>query len=588
MDISNTNSSTQNDFQWRIRLGTILGFPFFFHLSFFLWFIGLFWVEKNRLILFISLLVFSIFVHELAHAIVCRWLGLGGGTLTIWFLGGYFLPFSQISLFDMHHGQRLRYVLMIFAGPLSNVMLSGFFISLAYITSMDALYVAAKYNLALALLNLLPVGMLDGGRMLAYLASTLVNWRRAIFLAGVLSLALAVGIFVGIFSNHWIDRYTNLAGFLIVMGIKTIKESRKSEDEIRTEAQNQISKEISFVDKTNQANARPFSIAIFVGLMSLMVYSICYLGCAYVIYRNLPGRIVYVDFDSGRNGNLYAVSGMGFPVEKIPQNVMNPYYPSSSNDGNITVFLCASSQYSQSTSLCVFDRRDGFVHEIPLSDKLAISSVLVSPSGNLIVFSSLEEGLWAVNVATREIRQLHVAGILEAWSPDENHLLITTRIESGEILLFDLRDHSVVQLTNKPDSYSSPTFSQDGKQIYYALGNVVGMSNLYRMDIDGLNLVGFALNDTIYRFSKFQLSPDDSKIVFECGIDGGLICVANLDDSHLNRIAEGKFPVWSPDGQYIAYSSVNDSKGIFVVRPDGKFPYQIGGTAWGTYLEWIP
>lgn len=589
MEASNLNTNKEKDFQWRIRLGTVLGFPFFFHLSFLLWFIGLFWIEKNGLILFVSLLVFSISVHELAHAFVCRWLGLGGGTLTIWFLGGYFLPFSQVSLFDMNRSQRFRYILMIFAGPLSNVLLSGFFLSLAYITSMEAFYVAARYNLTLAIINLLPVGMLDGGRILTYLASAIVNWRKAVFITGILCLVLATSVFVAIFSDHWISRYSSWAGFLISMGITTINESRKLEDEIRIEAENQVSKEMAFVEETNNSNTWLVSAILAVAMASMLIFSVWYLSYYYMLYRNMPGRIVYDDYDSDRNGSLYSSSSMGFPAVKAPRVMINWRARSSSINSGRTVFSCVSSQHYQSTSLCILDRQGNFIYEIPLGGEFDINSVLISPSGNLVAYSSGEKGVGVIDIVTKEIKRFSVGGILEAWSPDENYILIITHVETGEILKLDLREDSVVLLTHNPDSYLSPTFSQDGKRIYYALGTIVGDSNLFRMDVDGSNLVNIVLGDTVFRYSKFRLSPDNSRIVFECGIDGDVICVANVDGSHLNRITKGNSPVWSPDGKYLAYVSEDDSRGIFVIRSDGKLPYKVKTTnTLGNYLEWVP
>jgi hypothetical protein len=77
-------------FRWKI--GKILGFPIFLHLSMVLWLFGIANIKFRGLL---AILIPSILLHEVAHAMVCKLTGGGKGTITIWVLGGYFIPIKN-------------------------------------------------------------------------------------------------------------------------------------------------------------------------------------------------------------------------------------------------------------------------------------------------------------------------------------------------------------------------------------------------------------------------------------------------------------------------------------------------------------
>jgi PKD domain/WD40-like Beta Propeller Repeat/Abnormal spindle-like microcephaly-assoc'd, ASPM-SPD-2-Hydin len=176
-----------------------------------------------------------------------------------------------------------------------------------------------------------------------------------------------------------------------------------------------------------------------------------------------------------------------------------------------------------------------------------------------------------------------------AWSPDGARIAFE---RAGEILVMDVADGGLVNLTNHAASDESPAWSPDGSQIAFA-SDRDGQAELYLMNADGsgvvrlTNLVGFT--------GQPAWSPDGAKIAFNCMIDTGNsdICTVNRDGSGFVRLttdpAADSGPAWSPDGRIVfataRYSA--DPTGYFgielqlaVMNQDGSGVSQMGmGTA---------
>ena len=129
----------------------------------------------------LSILLVALLVHELAHALVAKSLGLHVLDITIWPLGG-------AARMEGLTGQSRQEALVAAAGPLANIVLGGICLLFPGPIAADAAWI----NLVLGLGNLIPAFPLDGGRILrAWLArrSPLVDATHA---ANRLSRLLAV------------------------------------------------------------------------------------------------------------------------------------------------------------------------------------------------------------------------------------------------------------------------------------------------------------------------------------------------------------------------------------------------------------
>ncbi len=132
----------------------------------------------------------------------------------------------------------------------------------------------------------------------------------------------------------------------------------------------------------------------------------------------------------------------------------------------------------------------------------------------------------------------------------------------------------------------SPTVSLDGKWVVFTAEHS-GLADIYRVHPDGSGLQQLT-NDPAFD-DQGALSPDDSTLAFVSTRGTGTANIWLLDIAankyrNLTNTRSGNFrPSWSPDGQWIAFSSDRDSNpgafpgswehlqstGIYIVHPDG-------------------
>jgi Zn-dependent protease len=152
-----------------------------------------------ELIVLVLLLLIAFPVHELAHAVVAKWLGddtaerMGRITLnplmhldvvgTLLFLisgFGWAKP-VPVNMYRLRGNYRWSFAIVALAGPISNLILAAIFALLFRILLpstfgavgnatrilLSALVTAVSLNIFLALFNLIPIPPLDGSRLLA-------------------------------------------------------------------------------------------------------------------------------------------------------------------------------------------------------------------------------------------------------------------------------------------------------------------------------------------------------------------------------------------------------------------------------------
>jgi Tol biopolymer transport system component len=168
------------------------------------------------------------------------------------------------------------------------------------------------------------------------------------------------------------------------------------------------------------------------------------------------------------------------------------------------------------------------------------------------------------------------------------HKVLFNRFHVPEVGVFvaDADGQHERPLTPHHESEYSPSISYDGKWVVFTAERS-GQADIFRVHPDGSGLEQLT-HDPAFD-DQGVLSPDDAKLAFVSTRADGYANVWLLDIAagKYRNLTPGRFaslrPNWSPDGEWIAFSSDRDtapgaypgqwemlqSTGIYVVHPDG-------------------
>lgn len=219
------------------RAGTVFGFPLYIDASALYlgpWIILIALTQASgqglvHALAFFVVAIASVLLHELAHALAARALGVPVRHIALTWFGGYAAFWVQPT--------RWRDAAIAFAGPASNLALAAvLFVALANVPTSHAAQMidsdifissrepsilehtvrtAAYLNLAMGAFNLLPGLPLDGGHILRATLAMRLPWGRA----G--RIAAWAGVFIGAAAAAyaiWIENFTILFFGLFVAG----------------------------------------------------------------------------------------------------------------------------------------------------------------------------------------------------------------------------------------------------------------------------------------------------------------------------------------------------------------------------------
>ncbi len=116
------------------------------------------------------------------------------------------------------------------------------------------------------------------------------------------------------------------------------------------------------------------------------------------------------------------------------------------------------------------------------------------------------------------------------------------------------KNTTFIQLTDEPGQELYPSLSPDGKSVIYS-GRTSGNWDIYSLRVGGKNPVNLT-KDSIADDTQPVFSPDGEQIAFRSDRDGGGIFVMGATGENVKRITESGYnPAWSPDGREIVFAS---------------------------------
>lgn len=129
---------------------------------------------------------------------------------------------------------------------------------------------------------------------------------------------------------------------------------------------------------------------------------------------------------------------------------------------------------------------------------------------------------------------------------------------------------------------SEPSLSPNGDKVFFLSSSNEKARNIFMVNLDGSALKQITF-ETDLSVSLLSISPEGRKIAYNRRIDAKelnrpfMIYVLDIDSGNIARLTENSnsdlSPAWSPDGKYIAFSSIRGSdkyRQIYIMDADGK------------------
>lgn len=222
-----------------------------------------------------------------------------------------------------------------------------------------------------------------------------------------------------------------------------------------------------------------------------------------------------------------------------------------------------------------------------------------SPDGLHIAFAVQEEDsfryVYVVGSDGTGETRLH-RGSSPDWSPDGEEIVF----EDGGIYVMKSDGTGVRALVDTEDQYFAPFWSPGGSRILFSAykegDNGSLYSQIFVVDSDGSNLAGLppgANNEDHY--SGPAWSPDGEWIVYSSDVEGLSLYTMSVDGSNVARLSKAVVALkaeWSPDGSRLAFVGLDPAApsraGVFVMNVDGSGVKAVATNAVESSVAWSP
>lgn len=293
-----------------------------------------------------------------------------------------------------------------------------------------------------------------------------------------------------------------------------------------------------------------------------------------------------------REGDLHLVNASSRATTQVSVSGNVAYLFGWSHDrtkllvgvGEYPVIL--GSDMPRGTDLWVMDVQVGKVTQLTQGLGVhPIYGVAWSPVSHQIAYVTRDWDLYVVNSDGSDRQQLldgHAGG-WPSWSPDGSELAYSHMEEAGNwevmnITVLTLTDGALRRLTAIEDASAYPVWSLDAKEVLFQSPMAgPGTGTWFVVNADGGNL-RHLLESPSSIASNPDRSPSADQLAFNLY---GEVLIMDFE-GHVQRVAEGIKPSWSPDGHMIAF--IDGDGGVSVVNADGSGLAKL--TTEGTEPHW--
>jgi Tol biopolymer transport system component/DNA-binding winged helix-turn-helix (wHTH) protein len=214
----------------------------------------------------------------------------------------------------------------------------------------------------------------------------------------------------------------------------------------------------------------------------------------------------------------------------------------------------------------------------------------ISPDGKVLRFTLIDfatapdfYSLWEMGVDGTNPRPMFsdrrtTSEFGGSWTPDGRYFVYASTLPNGRKSIFAVREKKTlfekhapqpVELTAGPSSFSAPTISRDGKQIF--AGSYLDRGELMRYDGKLRNWVPFLSGISA---ADVDFSRDGGWITYVL-VPEGTLWRSRVDGSERLQLTispmRASMPRWSPDGKQIAFVGLKPGGvwGIYLISAEG-------------------
>jgi len=331
------------------------------------------------------------------------------------------------------------------------------------------------------------------------------------------------------------------------------------------------------------------------------------------------GMPVNVGADMG-TWATYSPDGSRLAINRHGQVYWRKYYRGA-NQTDITLMDIAAKRFSKITDFKGMDSwpmwgRDGFVYFVSDREGGGLTNIwrvsekggqaepvttfkagdvrwpAISADGRTIVFEH-DFGIWKLDVATRRATPIKLEIAAETQENTSEMRSLRSEIDDydlepsgrrivfsihGEIFTAPVEEGDLEQITESPWRDQNAVYSPDGSRVAF-VSDMSGREEIYVVASDGSGQPQKITDIDALKLS-FSWSPDSKAIAFVSS--DSKLRRYDTESRQTRELASSRFgnltaPVWSPDGQWIAYSRPSEvrSNDIYIVSSNGGEERQV-------------